>query len=227
MSRPILIVDDEQDLLDLIGHHLEEAGFQTLRATGGRDALRLAAAHQPAAILLDIMLPDIQGTEVLRQLRRDPATSAVPILFLTAKGTEMDRVIGFELGADDYVVKPFSPRELALRVRALVRRSSGSAQDTEPAIVRGAIEADRARHLVFVAGEPVALTPTEFRLLTYLMERPGRVVSRQKILDNVWGSDVFVTDRTVDTHVKRLRTKLGECADMIETVRGVGYRLSE
>jgi two-component system phosphate regulon response regulator PhoB len=191
--------------------------------TLGADAVHLAQEHRPAAILLDIMLPDLQGTEVLKRLRADEATASIPVIFLTARGEEVDRVVGFELGADDYVVKPFSPRELVLRVKALLRRSSG-ADAAGDVLVRGTITLDTARHRVQVGGRQVELTPTEFRLLQFLMERPGRVLGRDRLLNSVWGSEVYVTDRTVDTHVKRLRSKLGSDADLIETVRGVGYR---
>jgi two-component system phosphate regulon response regulator PhoB len=169
------------------------------------------------------MLPDLPGTEVLRRLRQDAHTSAIPVVFLTARGDEVDRVVGFELGADDYVVKPFSPRELTLRVQALLRRSAVPEAE-EPVLARAGVRLDRSRHEARLGNALIDLTPTEFRLLAYLMARPGRVLTREQILDNVWGSDVYVTDRTVDTHIKRLRTKMGKAADLVETVRGVGYR---
>jgi two-component system phosphate regulon response regulator PhoB len=224
MPQTVLVVDDERDLLDLIAHHLKAAGFQVLTATRGAEGARLAAEKQPDLILLDIMLPDVQGTDVLRGLRREPATATIPVIFLTAKGEEVDRVVGFELGAEDYVVKPFSPRELTLRVKALLRRAGAGDLAEEKLLHSAGIRVDRARHEVMVEGRLLEITPTEFKLLAYLMERPGRVLSREQLLDSVWGSDVFVTDRTVDTHVKRLRSKLGPAAESIETVRGVGYR---
>ncbi len=224
MSHTVLVVDDERDLLDLVAHHLRGAGLEAVTTTLGADAVRLAQEHRPGAILLDIMLPDLQGTEVLKRLRAQEATAGIPVIFLTARGEEVDRVVGFELGADDYVVKPFSPRELVLRVKALLRRSSGADESAGDVLTRGSITLDTARHRVEIAGREVELTPTEFRLLQYFMERPGRVLSRDQLLNSVWGSEVFVTDRTVDTHVKRLRSKLGSDADLIETVRGVGYR---
>ncbi len=224
MANTVLVVDDERDLLDLVAHHLKGAGFEVVTATRGSDGVRLAGETLPDAILLDIMLPDVQGTDVLKRLRRDPATAGIPVIFLTAKGDEVDRVVGFELGADDYVVKPFSPRELVLRVRALLRRSGPGGEEPEKVLARGGLRVDPNRHEAAVGDRVLDLTPTEFRLLSYLMERPGRVLSREQLLDNVWGSDVYVTDRTVDTHVKRLRSKLDDLADLVETVRGVGYR---
>jgi DNA-binding response OmpR family regulator len=223
MQQTVLVVDDEEDLLELVAHHLAGAGLEVITATRGLDGVRLAATRRPQLILLDIMLPDLAGTEVLRRLRLDPLTSAIPVVFLTARGDEVDRVVGFELGADDYVVKPFSPRELTLRVQALLRRAAVSDSE-EPLLLRAGLRLDRARHEARAGDRLLDLTPTEFRLLAYLMARPGRVLTRERILDNVWGSDVYVTDRTVDTHIKRLRTKMGEAADLVETVRGVGYR---
>ncbi len=223
MIDTILVVDDERDILDLLVHHLESGGFSVITAETGEEALAQARTRHPAAILLDVMLPDFQGTDVLRLLRQEPATRSIPIILLTARGEEVDRVVGFELGADDYVVKPFSPREIVLRVQALLRRSApADAADT----VREAhgIRLDPTRHEVSVEGSRLELTATEFRLLEYLMTRPGRVLSRVQLLEEVWGSDVFVTDRTVDTHVKRLRSKLESAASAVETVRGVGYR---
>jgi two-component system phosphate regulon response regulator PhoB len=223
MQQTVLVVDDEQDLLDLVAHHLRGAGLEVITAAKGLDGVKLAASRKPQLILLDIMLPDLQGTEVLRRLRQDPLTSAIPVVFLTARGDEVDRVVGFELGADDYVVKPFSPRELTLRIQALLRRAA--VPDTEePVLHRAGLRLDRSRHEARSGTSLLDLTPTEFRLLAYLMARPGRVLTREQILDNVWGAEVYVTDRTVDTHVKRLRTKMGSAADLVETVRGVGYR---
>jgi two-component system phosphate regulon response regulator PhoB len=227
MKKTVLVVDDERDLLDLVAHHLTGAGYRVLQAVRGVEGIDLAAKERPDAILLDIMLPDLQGTEVLRLLRRDPATASIPVLFLTARGEETDRVVGFELGADDYVVKPFSPRELVLRVRSVLRRASPEGGDRKIVLAQGGIRLDPERHEAAVNGEQVELTPLEFRLLSYLMSRPGRVLRREQLLENVWGEGVFVTERTVDTHVKRLRAKLGIRAERIETVRGVGYRFRD
>ena len=230
MNRRILVVDDEPDLLDLLSHHLEAAGFEVMRAARGFDGLDLAFRTPPQLILLDVMLPDLMGTEVMKRLRQNKATAGVPVIFLTARGEELDRVVGFELGADDYVVKPFSPRELVLRIEALLRRAEGSEVaeiPSDPILERGGIRLDRARYHVEASGKALDLTPIEFRLLAHLMERPGRVLSRDRLLENVWGADVFVTERTVDTHIKRLRSKLGRASDRIETIRGVGYRFRE
>jgi two-component system phosphate regulon response regulator PhoB len=227
MSKTVLVVDDEKDLLDLVAHHLTGEGYNVLTAIRGDEALALAGERSPDVILLDIMLPDIQGTEILKRLRTNPSTSAIPVVFLTARGEEMDRVVGFELGADDYVVKPFSPRELILRVKALLRRAAGVEEESRQIVARGQIRLDRDRHEVVVGNRALDLTPIEFRLLAYLMERPGRVLSREHLLDKVWGEGVYVSDRTVDTHVKRLRSKLGESSEHVETVRGIGYRFRE
>ena len=227
MTKTILVVDDEPDLLDLVAHHLQAAGVEVMKASRGTEGLEAAARRRPDAVVLDVMLPDILGTEVFKRLRRLPATEDVPVIFLTARGDEVDRVVGFELGADDYVVKPFSPRELVLRIQALLRRSDAGAQDASPVLERRGIRLDRQRHEAAFGAKGLDLTPIEFKLLAYLMERPGRVLSRDRLLENVWGADVFVTERTVDTHIKRLRSKLGRAADYVETIRGVGYRFRE
>ena len=225
MRPKILVVDDEPDALEVLGFKLKEAGFTPLFAADGARALAAARAEHPALIVLDIMLPEIDGLEVCRMLRRDAATAAIPILMLTARAAEMDRVIGLELGADDYVTKPFSPRELVLRIRKLLAR--GGAAGEEPATVMrfGDVSLDIPRHEVRVAAQPVALTATEFKLLQILVERRGRVQSRERLLQDVWGYDNPIDSRTVDTHMRRLREKLGVAADHLETIRGVGYRL--
>jgi two-component system phosphate regulon response regulator PhoB len=230
MAEKILIVDDEVDLLKMVDFNLRAAGFQTLQAQTGRDALKLARAESPDLILLDLMLPDVQGTDVCRTLKSEAGTRDIPVIMVTAKSEEIDRVVGFELGADDYVTKPFSPRELVLRIKALLKRSSRSADsevgDAET-LTFGEILVDQARHRVKVGDEEPQLTALEFRLLSTFIKRRGRVQSRERLLDDVWGIDVEVTTRTVDTHVKRLREKLGTAGRFIETVRGVGYRFSE
>ena len=177
-------------------------------------------------ILLDVMLPEIDGLEVCKILRRDPATASLPIIMLTAKASEIDRVLGLEFGADDYVTKPFSPRELMLRVRNLLKRKESSKEEVERFQVRD-IELDVSKYEVKIMGQPIDLTPTEFKLLQILMERKGRVQSRDRLLQDVWGYDQLIDTRTVDTHVRRLREKMGEAADYVTTVRGVGYRLME
>jgi two-component system phosphate regulon response regulator PhoB len=226
MKKRVLVVDDEPDLLDLVAHHFAAAGYAVDTATSGSEGLRLASRNRPSVVLLDLMLPDIQGTEILRRIRKDEETASIPVVLLTARGEEVDRVVGFELGADDYVVKPFSPRELVLRVNALLRRSGDPAETPAAAVLEhSGIRLDADRHEISVDGRRIELTPLEFKLLTYFMERPGRVLSRNDILEGIWGDSVFVTDRTVDTHIKRLRSKLD--AGLIETVRGVGYRMRE
>jgi two-component system, OmpR family, phosphate regulon response regulator PhoB len=226
MAERILVVDDEPDLLELVRFQLAQAGFEVETARDGRTSLEAIRRRRPSLVVLDWMLPDLPGTEVCRQIRSDPRLRDLPILLLTAKTEEVDRVVGFELGADDYVTKPFSPRELALRVQAILRRSSAEHPSSE-VLERGSISLDTERHRCSVGDGEVALTAKEFRLLEALMSRPGRVLSRQRLLDDVWGSDITVTERTIDTHLKRLREKLGAAGDQIETVRGVGYRFTD
>ena len=226
MSETILIVDDEQDVLDLLVYNLQRAGYKTVAARDGAAALQKVRDEAPALIILDLMLPQLDGTEVCRQLKADPKTAHVPIIMLTAKAEEVDRVVGLELGADDYVTKPFSPREMVLRVKTVLRRASGKAAPTE--VLRfGDISIDIPKHEVNHKGKVIDLTATEFKLLTTLMERRGRVQSRDRLLTDVWGYEGDVDTRTVDTHMRRLREKLGKAADYIETVRGVGYRFAE
>ncbi len=224
MAR-ILVVEDEQDLQKVLDYNLKQAGHEPLAALRGRDAVELARSRRPDAILLDIMLPDLPGTEVCRILKSDPATRGIPVVMLTAKGEEIDRVVGFELGADDYVVKPFSVRELLLRIQAVLRRGVGEPVE-EPAgrVDFGCLTFDRAAHRAWVQGAEVELTALEFKLLVTLYDRRDRVQSRATLLDDVWGITADITTRTVDTHVKRLREKLAGARDYIETVRGVGYR---
>jgi two-component system phosphate regulon response regulator PhoB len=226
MSERILVVDDDPDLLELVRLNLSQAGFEVDVAATGGEAMQSLQAACPDLVVLDLMLPDVSGTDLCRQLRSDPSFAELPIIMLTARADEVDRVVGFELGADDYVTKPFSPRELVLRVRAVLRRRnpSASAPDT---FVHGALQLDAARHRCFVGAAEVDLTAKEFELLSQLMRRPGRVMTRDGLLDSVWGADITVTTRTIDTHVKRLREKLGETGDLIETVRGIGYRFAE
>ena len=228
MSREhtVLIVEDEIDLLELIDFNLKQAGYATILAATGAEALAAARAHRPDIILLDLMLPDLQGSDVCRVLRADPATTSTPIIMVTAKGEEIDRVVGFELGADDYVSKPFSPRELVLRVRAMLRRAPAveAISESSDRIEMGDLTVDVGAHEARVCGVALDLTALEFRLLHTLVSRAGRVQSRDRLLDEVW-ADVSVTQHTVDTHVKRLRDKLGAESKRIQTVRGVGYRV--
>jgi two-component system, OmpR family, phosphate regulon response regulator PhoB len=226
MTTRILVCDDEPDILDLVQLSLSEAGFAVDTASSGQDAIDKLRRAAPDLAVLDLMLPDMPGTEVCRFIRTRPELADVLVLMLTAKGEEVDRIVGFELGADDYVTKPFSPRELVLRVRALLRRRAGAGGERN-LLERDAIRVDLDRHRCFVEGEEIGLTAKEFQLLATLMRKPGRVLTRERLLDEIWGSDVTVTMRTIDTHLKRLREKLGKGGDLIETVRGVGYRFTE
>jgi two-component system phosphate regulon response regulator PhoB len=222
----VLLVDDERDLLSLLDFNLRAAGFETVLATTGQEAREQLRRRVPDLVLLDLMLPDVSGTEVCRDIKADPRTKHVPVIMLTAKGEEVDRVVGFEVGADDYVTKPFSVRELVLRVRAVLRRAAGGRGEPERDSV-GPIRVDVEAHRAFVDGAEIQLTPLEFRLLTTFMARLGRVQSREQLLADVWEMSSELETRTVDTHVKRLREKLGSGRDLLETVRGVGYRLVE
>ena len=226
MTTRILVVDDEPDILDLVRLSLTEAGYAVETAASGQEALEKLRRAAPDLAVLDLMLPDLPGTEVCRFIRTRPELAEVLVLMLTAKGEEVDRIVGFELGADDYVTKPFSPRELVLRVRALVRRRAGAGAERNQ-LERDSVRIDLDRHRCYVDGEEIALTAKEFQLLATLMRRPGRVLTRERLLDEIWGSDVTVTMRTIDTHLTRLREKLGKGGELIETVRGVGYRFSE
>jgi two-component system phosphate regulon response regulator PhoB len=225
---PVLVVDDEADIRDLIVRQLERDGLPAVGAASGTEALERARAVRPSLVILDLMLPGLSGTEVCRALRADVATRTVPIVMLSARGDEIDRVVGFEVGADDYVTKPFSVRELLLRVRAVLRRSAAAsaAADAPPETSTATLplRIDEDAHRVFVTGEEVSLTATEFRLLVTLVRRAGRVQSRGTLLQDVWDLPPELNTRTVDTHMKRLREKLGAAAAHIETVRGVGYR---
>jgi two-component system phosphate regulon response regulator PhoB len=223
MATHILVVEDERDLLRVLSYNFEQAGFDVVTAGDGETALRAAREERFDVIVLDLMLPGIPGTEVCRRLKQNPPTANIPVVMLTAKGEELDRVVGFELGADDYVVKPFSVRELILRVQAIVRRGKG-AENPEERVHFGVLRIDRGAHRAWVEDAEIALTAREFKLLTTFYDRRGRVLTRDAVLDEVWGTDSDVTGRNVDTHVKRLREKLGAAGDYVETVRGVGYR---
>src|ERR1051325_3624127 len=223
MKPKILVVDDEPDVVELIRVNLTAAGFDVLIAGDGPEALRKARSAAPALVILDLMLPEVDGLEVCKLLRRDPATQPIPIVMLTAKAAEIDRVLGFELGADDYVTKPFSPRELVLRVKALLRRGQGTEESSDQIRI-GALVVDVAKHQVSVQNKAIDLTATEFKLLTILAQRRGRVQSREQLLQDVWEYDNLIDTRTVDTHMRRLREKLGPAAKHLDTVRGVGYR---
>jgi len=223
----VLIVDDERDLRTLVDFNLRQAGWRTAQAATGAEALARARALEPTVVVLDLNLPDVSGIEVCRLLRADDKTRELPILMLTARGAEEDRVAGFEVGADDYLPKPFSLRELVLRVEAVSRRRRGAAPAAPERLEAGRVALDLDEHRCFVDGSELVLTLQEFRLLTYLIQGRGRVRTREELLADVWNASPELETRTVDTHVKRLRDKLGPAGDMIETVRGLGYRIRE
>jgi two-component system phosphate regulon response regulator PhoB len=229
MQGLILLVEDEQDLAATLEYNLQREGYLTRVAHDGATGLDAAIQDPlPDAIVLDLMLPDLSGTELCRRLRESERTREIPIIMCTAKGSEIDRVVGFEVGADDYVVKPFSVRELVLRIRALLRRARATGGEVEPELVRfGRLRVDREAHRAWVDDKEISLTALEFRLLYAFMSRKGRVQTRDALLSDVWGIDAEVTTRTVDTHVKRLREKLGDAGNYIETLRGVGYRFRD
>lgn len=224
-QQRILVVDDETDILTLLEYNLGKAGFKVVSATDGPEAIESAKREKPNIIILDIMLPSMEGTEVCKALKKDEITCHIPVIMLTAKGEEIDRIVGLELGADDYITKPFSPRELILRVKAVLKRGRG--EERAKTMRAGPVHIDTERNAVTVNNKTLDLTATEFKLLTELVIVRGRVLSRDNLLDRVWGADCYVTDRTVDTHIRRLRAKLGGAAQYIETVRGFGYRFSE
>lgn len=227
MAETILIVDDEQDLVNTLEYNLEREGYETRVAYNAADALEQVKREPlPDLVVLDLMLPDMSGTEVCRKIRQDAETSHIPVIMLTAKGEEIDRVVGFEVGADDYVVKPFSVRELTLRIRAIIRRAQTNEEpeDTSDELEFGIVRVDVPGHRVWVGDEEIRLTALEFKLLTTFMRRKGRVQTREVLLADVWDINADVMTRTVDTHVKRLREKLGAAGDYVETIRGVGYR---
>jgi two-component system phosphate regulon response regulator PhoB len=221
MAR-VLVVEDESDLQHVLEYNLRTAGYEVSVASLGAHALRIAADVRPDLILLDWMLPDMPGSDVCRALKSNPDTKGISVIFVTARSEEIDRVVGFELGADDYVPKPFSVRELLLRVGAVLRRAQQS--ESQESVDFGKLRIDRAAHRAWVDGAEIELTPLEFRLLLTLYDRRNRVQSRAALLDDVWDIQAELTTRTVDTHVKRLREKLGVVRDYVETVRGVGYR---
>lgn len=227
LREKILIIEDEKDIAELIGFNLQREGFQVITARSGEAGLDLAAGSPPDLILLDLMLPDLDGLEVCRILKKDPGTEKIPIIMVTAKGEEADIVAGLELGADDYIPKPFSPRVLLARVRAVFRRVSSQPPTEDDTLAFDDLTIVPGKHEVLVKGRPVRLTSTEFSLLHYLARRPGWVFTRQQIVDAVHGDDYPVTDRSVDVQIVGLRKKLGSFGTRIETVRGVGYRMSE
>ena len=222
----ILIIDDEKDLIELVRYNLEQEGFQVTGLPDGESGLNAAVQEVPDLILVDLMLPGMDGLEVCRSLRANSRTASIPIIMLTAKSGESDRIVGLELGADDYVTKPFSPRELAARVKAVLRRT-GMPPSQSKAIRRGELAIDLTRREVSLDGAPIELTATEFRLLQFFAEHPGRVFSRSELINAAMGRDVSVIDRTIDVHITGLRKKLGHYSGRIDTVRGFGYRFKE
>lgn len=225
--KKILVIEDEKDLADLLVFNLEKEGFKMFCSYDGLSGLETAKQTKPDLLLLDLMLPGLMGTEICKELRKDPRTEKIPVLMLTARGEEIDRVIGFEVGADDYMVKPFSMRELILRIKAILRRCDAHIAPSVIAILTmGEIAVDTECHRVVSAGNEVDLTTTEYKLLLYLMEHPGRVLERELLLQDLWSGSIGDT-RTVDTHITRLRAKLGAPGDLIKTVRGFGYKIEK
>jgi len=224
-KEKILIVEDDPDIVEMIDYNLKKEGYRIISVLNGEDAIGIAEKENPDLIILDLMLPEMDGFQVCKHLRSEEKTSSVPIIMLTAKSQETDKVVGLELGADDYMTKPFSPRELVARIKAVLRRY----KDVLPKkrIEAGSLIIDCFKHEVRVFGKEVLLTPTEFRLLEFMAQRPGRVLSRDKILDAVFEYDSDIYDRTIDTHMKSLRKKLGKARNYIETIRGIGYRFKE
>ena len=221
------MVDDEPEAVELVEFNFKQAGFDVITAADGAEALRKARSGQPGLILLDVMLPEIDGLEVCKLLRRDPATAGVPIVMVTAKAAEIDRILGLELGADDYVTKPFSPRELILRVKRILLRGQPPGEESSEVLKFAEFVIDTPRHLLTWRGKSIPLTATEFKLISLLAQRRGRVQSREQLLRDVWEYNSLVDTRTVDTHMRRLREKLGPAAKHLDTVRGVGYRFVE
>jgi two-component system phosphate regulon response regulator PhoB len=225
-TKSILIIEDEKDIVDLISYHLSQSGFSVITALDGPSGLERARKEHPSLIILDLMLPEMDGKDICRALQSNPSTQSIPILMLTAKAEEVDRIVGFELGADDYVTKPFSPKELVLRVKAILRRKE-TPQEGGQLIQIGDLLIDIDRHDVSVKKSSVQLTSTEFKLLVELASKKGRVLTREHLLDKVWGYTYEGYARTVDTHIRRLREKLGASGESIETIRGIGYRFRE
>jgi two-component system, OmpR family, alkaline phosphatase synthesis response regulator PhoP len=227
-ANRVLVVDDEKDIRELVCYNLTRNGYAVVEAATGEDALREIRLNPPAMVLLDLMLPGVDGLEICKRLKNDKKTAHIPVMMLTAKGEEADVVVGLELGADDYITKPFSPRVLLARIKAVLRRGDSNEEEQQEApIVRGPVRIEQSRHEVLVDGKPVEITALEMRILATLARSPGRVFTRHQIVESTQGTGVGVTDRSVDVHIVSLRRKLGDAAALIETVRGVGYRFSE
>jgi DNA-binding response OmpR family regulator len=227
-TEKIVVIEDEADILEVIEYNLKREGYVVISSQSGEDGLDKIEKASPDLVLLDLMLPEIDGVELCRKLKSDPLTASIPVIMVTAKGEESDIVLGLGVGADDYVTKPFSPKELVARVRAVLRRGKlRDGADTKDRVVRGGVIVDQRRHEVKVDGAPVSFTATELRLLHFLATHPGRVFTRDHLLNRVIGDDAIVIDRNIDVHVRAIRKKLGAHRDLIETVRGVGYRFRE
>ncbi|WP_146371261.1 response regulator [Symmachiella macrocystis] len=225
-DQRVLIIEDEKSLVDVLTYNFENEGFEVLSATDGMDGLNQARAHHPDIIILDVMLPVMEGLEVCRQLRSDSRTSDIPVLMLTAKSEEVDEIVGFRMGADDYVTKPFKLKPLIQRIKALLRRSK-SGEPSKELVSKHGIEVDRLNHRALAGGDVLDLTPTEFDLLWTLVRKPGRPFKRADLMEACRGEDALSLERTIDVHIRSLRQKLGTYSDLVETVRGVGYRFRE
>lgn len=221
----ILIIEDDRDIVEMVEYNLKKEGYTTIAVLSGKDAMPRAKRERPDLVILDLMLPDIDGFEICKSLKSNEITGQIPVIMLTAKSQEADKVTGLELGADDYMTKPFSPRELIARIKAVLRRREAVVFQAK--IEKGILSLDSVKHKVFVSGKEIFLTHTEFKLLEFMARKPGVVLSRNRLLDGVFGYDSEVYDRTVDAHIKSLRKKLGKARDYIETVRGAGYRFKE
>jgi len=229
MKQTLLIADDEHDIIELLRYNLEKEGFDILTARNGKEALDQARTH-PDLIVLDVMMPEMSGHDVVRLLKADPATASIPVIFLTARTSELDEVIGLELGADDYVTKPISIPKLIARIKSTLRKRTDTAKPAVPTdeiLAHGKIAINRAHHRVSVEGKDVFFPKKEFEVLAYLVRHAGKVVSRESLLAAIWGADVFVVDRTIDVHIRKIREKLGSCSSYIDTIKGVGYRMNE
>lgn len=229
MKQKILIADDERDIIDFLKYNLEKEGFDVLTAKNGAEAVTLAKKH-PQLILLDVMMPEMDGLEAVRALKKNPATAKIPVIFLTARSSDVDEVVGLELGADDYITKPVSLPKLMARIKLTLRKKSGTADEDAAAssILRhGVLEINRSHYKVYVSKKEVFFPKKEFEVLSFLVKNAGKVVTRETLLSQIWGSDVYVIDRTVDVHIRKIREKLGTHAEYIDTIKGVGYRMKE
>ena len=225
-KRQVLVIEDDSAIAEVLEYNLEREGYDVERSSDGRDGLRVARSGMPDLVILDLMLPGIDGIEICRELRSDKATKNIPILMLTAKSEETDQIIGFSVGADDYVTKPFSVKVLMQRVRVLMSRRQKTSESEEDSLELHGIRLDRVAHQVFCDDKPLPLTPTEYRLLETMMRQPGRAFTRNDLLNSAVGNDTIVLERTIDVHIRSLRQKLGEVSATIETVRGIGYRFA-